>query len=906
MKKNLFPGLLGLLVCLPFAAYSQSQTDPKQALMPAGWDAALAGDQVMERLVNTTAPRVKGAHDAEFVCVGDRAYVVAEVNDEKSGESAGWPFIYATMSVLNLKTLAVEKVIDFAKGEQVFENETLPVGACFVPRILQKSHEILRCYFTSEDPGQRQSQLWFRDFDMKSGEFLPTIHRAQLKTATGTFDFQPKHFHADAVAQGFSKPAVDSSFFLFDSFKKFDGKTYVAINNFTGKQNALALVHDDLATFEILGHFNEPQSEQLSESAVNRLPDGTWIAICRNDGGNYHFTTSTDGREWTEGKELPFVSNGANSKPTFDKFGGVYYLGWQEATKIQGVSRSVFNIDISRDGKTWARKYRFETPKSFQYPTFHEHDGTIWLNATQGDTSPSRKERIMFGELEKVGEFESQAGKQRIASPEAKVLPALMKRGVKLFTDRDYLIDEMPEALGDLPFLRTSIEKTDVVITKPGTLYALTPTIRPNAASQENALKESGFSKSDVREVQLFPGEVNRVSLYRKEVKKGDHLKFRKLVLLIKGAGVELQDFDPLAAVDARTEPPVIITDPGAEFQDDARPGAMIIGMDRTPKGRIWGCWTGTGDKYDGYFVLATSDDDGSSWSKPRLVVGAADPSGKRTRAAPPQSQQDRRADKQPLKKRIPISNADRSVRIGREPGSIRGVKFTILLRSNERKVRATKSHRVEKRLFLLASGEESSHLAGHSSGKKMIVRHVRRLHHRAGPAIRDDRFAIRICLVKNFEHFPLAARPWRSAPVFGDGPAIVIDLAKASGLVSLIPKPARDRDGISATLAKGDDVIVAMIIDPNGSGAQTGHEGQAGEAALGIVAVGLFKQHRLLRELINVRRLDPLVAIASKHRSEVIDRDHEDVRSRRLVRGDEGCEKKESGEKKGPHDWER
>ncbi len=49
----------------------------------------------------------------------------------------------------------------------------------------------------------------------------------------------------------------------------------------------------------------------------------------------------------------------------------------------------------------------------------------------------------------------------------------------------------------------------------------------------------------------------------------------------------------------------------------------MIIGMDRTPKGRIWGCWTGTGDKKDGYFLLATSDDDGSTWSKPRLAVGA-------------------------------------------------------------------------------------------------------------------------------------------------------------------------------------------------------------------------------------------------------------------------------------------
>ena len=28
---------------------------------------------------------------------------------------------------------------------------------------------------------------------------------------------------------------------------------------------------------------------------------------------------------------------------------------------------------------------------------------------------------------------------------------------------------------------------------------------------------------------------------------------------------------------------PVVITQPGAEFRDEVRPGAMIIGMDRTP-----------------------------------------------------------------------------------------------------------------------------------------------------------------------------------------------------------------------------------------------------------------------------------------------------------------------------------
>jgi len=510
-------------------------------LVPAGWDAALAGDLVMERLITVTAPQVKGAHDAEMVIVGDKAYLVAEVNDVRAGESAGWPEIYATLSIVRLDPLELETVIPIARGEQVFENETLPVGACFVPRILQKDDDTLRCYFTSEDPGKRQSQLWYRDFDLKSRAFASTIQRAKLKTAAGTFDFQPRHFHADAAAQGFAKPAVDSSFFLFDSFKRFDGKLHVAINNFTGKQNALARVHGDLATFEVLGHYNEPQSQQLSESAVNRLPDGTWMAICRNDAGNYHFTTSPDGRAWTEGRELPFVANGGNSKPTFDRFGDLYYLGWQEATRIHGVSRSVFNIDISRDGKTWERKVRFESTKSFQYPAFREHEGVVWLCATQGDTSASRKERIVFGKLETLGEFADQSGKMRQPIPPPPVEKAELTTGVKLFTDRDYTLEEAPEAVMGKPFLRASIEGTEVTVTKPGLLHALTPTKRPKAASQEDALVAAGFTKVDVPETQLFPGEINRVSLYRKEVKTGEKLRFKKLVLLVLAEGAQVE-----------------------------------------------------------------------------------------------------------------------------------------------------------------------------------------------------------------------------------------------------------------------------------------------------------------------------------------------------------------------------
>jgi len=403
--------ILTALLLAPLAALHATDV-PEQTpnIIPVGWDPIQAANRVMARLVKVTGPQVKGTHDAEFVCVGDRAYIVASANDVQQGENPEWPFMYVTMSIVNLKSLKLEKFIDFAKSEQAFENQTLPAGACIVPRIIRKNDGTLRCYFDSNDPGNRQSQVWYRDFDLKRGEFAPTLHKAKLKTAAGTFDFQPRHLHADAAAQGFSRVANDSTIHIFDSFKRFDGRIYVALNNFRGKQNALALVHDDLETFEVLGHFNQPESAALSESAVNRLPDGTWMAVVRSDipvrdGGNYHFATSRDGRTWTAGRPMPQVPNGLGSKPTFDRFGDIYYLGWQERTRIKDaagrlVNRSVFNVDVSRDGQTWERKYRFESPNSFQYPTFHEHDGSIWLTVTQGDEDISRKERIMFGKLE--------------------------------------------------------------------------------------------------------------------------------------------------------------------------------------------------------------------------------------------------------------------------------------------------------------------------------------------------------------------------------------------------------------------------------------------------------------------------------------------------------------------------
>jgi hypothetical protein len=58
-------------------------------------------------------------------------------------------------------------------------------------------------------------------------------------------------------------------------FKVHDGKTYADINNFDSGHNALAVLNANFDTFEIVGHFTEPQGMFLTENAVNRMPDGT-------------------------------------------------------------------------------------------------------------------------------------------------------------------------------------------------------------------------------------------------------------------------------------------------------------------------------------------------------------------------------------------------------------------------------------------------------------------------------------------------------------------------------------------------------------------------------------------------------------------------------------------------------
>lgn len=67
-----------------------------------------------------------------------------------------------------------------------------------------------------------------------------------------------------------------------------------------------------------------------------------------------------------------------------------------------------------------------------------------------------------------------------------------------------------------------------------------------------------------------------------------------------------------------------VIETPGDEYGDSVRVWQGIPGIERASNGRLWAAWYsgGTGEGRDGNYVLvATSNDDGLSWSDPVVVI---------------------------------------------------------------------------------------------------------------------------------------------------------------------------------------------------------------------------------------------------------------------------------------------
>ena len=361
---------------------------------------------IMNHMIRITHSDVRGAHDAQMVITQGKAYVVYIANNIQPGEDSVWPFVYCAMSIVDIITNQVLAVHTIAEGAQIFSNVQLKPGACFVPRVYQKDERTLRVFFTSMEPQKRETESWYRDFDIVSGTFDNAIYPLYLETDEGRTMLTPTLFHAGAKKLGFSRALKQDGPYLFDADKQIDGKRYAALNIYHGKLNALGVMNEEMDTIRILSYIINPLCEELSEAAVEKLPDGRWIAILRNDSStqNYRFATSTDGMKWSDAEEWPVVQNGSNSKPLLYRYGNLYCLGWQEKP-----DRSRFNIDISKDFVHWKRFISFDDADfSLQYPSLCVWENDVYICCTHG-VKGTPKESIYFGRLCSLKEMEVEA-----------------------------------------------------------------------------------------------------------------------------------------------------------------------------------------------------------------------------------------------------------------------------------------------------------------------------------------------------------------------------------------------------------------------------------------------------------------------------------------------------------------
>ena len=182
---------------------------------------------------------------------------------------------------------------------------------------------------------------------------------------------QPAAFYRDAMAQGFTGREKDFGLYQIDSSNSSTaGSIACSITRHMCQTRWDCSTRPGTPSRCSATSTHRPCSGSPKPQSTACLTGRGWRSA-REGGTQLHVHAKQRRRTWSANQYRDIVTGGCSSKPSFDRFNGVYYLGWQKATRIGGVSRSVFNIEVSRNGATLAaQKYRFETEKSFQYPVF--------------------------------------------------------------------------------------------------------------------------------------------------------------------------------------------------------------------------------------------------------------------------------------------------------------------------------------------------------------------------------------------------------------------------------------------------------------------------------------------------------------------------------------------------------
>ena len=308
----------------------------------------------------------------------------------------------------------------------------------------------------------------------------------------------------------------------------------------------------------------DPEHRNADEHMIAERSDGSLLMWVRTMYGIGETVSLDRGRTWEP------VTKAQVEHPTarfhLSRLSSGNWLLVKHGPLDEDVSRRLLTAYLSRDeGRTWEGGLLLEE-RPCSYPDAAEaEDGTLYVIYDRSRRAHKEillaaftEEDVLAGKpvsgKTRLGLLVNKAwganlrnydlgshedGEPFIDSPAAVVEPVegevdSLKRGVVLFSDRDYTLHHLPPELVEKSFIRGPMGTIRARVVRDGVVTVLTPEPERNHnGSLTEALLEDGYFKADLPECSLFFGDANICTAYQKEVKRGDSIELGAWGILV-------------------------------------------------------------------------------------------------------------------------------------------------------------------------------------------------------------------------------------------------------------------------------------------------------------------------------------------------------------------------------------
>lgn len=203
-------------------------------------------------------------------------------------------------------------------------------------------------------------------------------------------------------------------------------------------------------------------------------------------------------------------------------------------------------------------------------------------------------------------------------------VPAVSKPGAQVCRDNDlyFFSKTMPEYLIGCDYLDSrSRDVTSAVVEQAGWVYIMTPA-EGFSKSQEKRFIEAGYTRvAHYPVAALLEGSKREMVLLEKYVQPGERIRGESFTVLLAKV---CKDYTPVVTDDRSLgAPEILINPPNAQYQRGNQAWQGIPSIGRGVNGRLWATWYGgsTDENEYNWCTLYTSDDDGVTWTGPKVIV---------------------------------------------------------------------------------------------------------------------------------------------------------------------------------------------------------------------------------------------------------------------------------------------